>query len=63
MAMDKAAQEYDVFNKTQKITSDFDHAVAMLTGKQELVLYRKSIEIVIQEYADHIQMIANDVQL
>lgn len=35
MAMEKAAQEYDIFNKTQKITSDFDRAVAKLTGKQE----------------------------
>ena len=31
MAMEKAAQEYDIFNKTQKITSDFDRVVAKLT--------------------------------
>ena len=31
MALEKAAQEYDIFNKTQKITSDFDKAVAKLT--------------------------------
>ena len=31
MALEKAAQEYDIFNKTQKITSDFDRAVAKLT--------------------------------
>lgn len=30
-ALEKAAQEYNVFNKTQKITSDFDKAVAKLT--------------------------------
>ena len=30
-ALEKAAQEYNVFNKTQKITSDFDRAVAKLT--------------------------------
>ena len=34
-ALEKAAQEYNVFNKTQKITSDFDKAVAKLTeGKK-----------------------------
>ena len=33
-ALEKAAQEYNVFNKTQKITSDFDKAVALL-GKEE----------------------------
>lgn len=34
-ALEKAAQEYSVFNKTQKITSDFDRAVAKLTeGKK-----------------------------
>lgn len=32
MALEKAAQEYDIFKKTQKITSDFDKAVAKLTG-------------------------------
>lgn len=31
MALEKAAQEYDIFNKTQKITSDFDRVVAKLT--------------------------------
>lgn len=31
-ALEKAAQEYDIFNKTQRITSDFDKAVAKLTG-------------------------------
>ena len=30
-ALEKAAQEYDIFNKTQRITSDFDKAVARLT--------------------------------
>ena len=34
-ALEKVAQEYSVFNKTQKITSDFDRAVAKLTeGKK-----------------------------
>lgn len=34
-ALEKAAQEYNVFNKTQKIISDFDKAVAKLTeGKK-----------------------------
>lgn len=35
MALEKAAQEYEIFNKTQKITSDFDRAVAKLTGGQK----------------------------
>ena len=35
MAIDKASQEYDVFNRTQRITSDFDRAVAKLTGGQK----------------------------
>ena len=35
MALEKASQEYDVFNRTQRITSDFDRAVAKLTGGQE----------------------------
>ena len=35
MAIDKASQEYDVFNKTQRITSDFDRAVAKLTDGQK----------------------------
>ena len=34
MAMEKAAREYEFFNKTQKITSDFDRAVAGLTDSQ-----------------------------
>ena len=34
-ALEKAAQEYDVFNKTQRITSDFDRGVAKLTGGQK----------------------------
>lgn len=35
MAIEKAAQEYDVFNKTQRITSDFDREVEKLIGGQE----------------------------
>lgn len=35
MAIEKASQEYDVFNRTQRITSDFDRAVAKLTGGQK----------------------------
>ncbi len=35
MALEKAAQEYDVFNRTQRITSDFDRAVAKLTEGQK----------------------------
>lgn len=35
MAIEKAAQEYDVFNRTQKITSDFDRVIVKLTGGQE----------------------------
>lgn len=34
MAMEKAAREYEIFNKTQKITSDFDRVVAELTDSQ-----------------------------
>lgn len=34
-ALEKAAQEYEIFNRTQKITSDFDRAVAKLTGGQK----------------------------
>lgn len=35
-AIEKASQEYDVFNKTQRINSDFDKAVAQLIeGKKE----------------------------
>ena len=30
MALDKAGTEYDEFNKTQKITSDFDREVKKL---------------------------------
>ena len=33
-ALEKAAQEYEIFNKTQRITSDFDRAVARLTEGQ-----------------------------
>lgn len=33
--LEKAAQEYDVFNKTQRITSDFDKAVALLSDGQK----------------------------
>jgi hypothetical protein len=33
MALDKAGAEYDEFNKTQKITSDFDREVKKLMGK------------------------------
>ena len=35
MAVEKASREYDIFNKTQKITSDFDRAVAKLTDSQK----------------------------
>ncbi len=31
----KATQEYDIFNKTQKITSDFDREVKKIIGKKE----------------------------
>lgn len=34
-AVEKTAQEYDIFNKTQRITSDFDREVAKLTGGQK----------------------------
>ena len=34
-ALEKAAQEYGVFNKTQRITSDFDKAVALLSEGQK----------------------------
>lgn len=34
-ALEKAAQEYEIFNRTQRITSDFDRAVAKLTGGQK----------------------------
>lgn len=34
-ALEKAAQEYEIFNRTQKITSDFDRAVAELTAGQK----------------------------
>lgn len=34
-ALEKAAQEYEIFNRTQKIISDFDRAVAKLTGSQK----------------------------
>lgn len=35
MAIEKAAQEYDVFNRTQQITSDFDREVEKLIDSQE----------------------------
>ena len=35
MALEKASQEYDIFNKTQKITSDFDREIAKLTAGQK----------------------------
>ena len=35
MAIEKAAQEYDVFNRTQRITSDFDREVEKLIDSQE----------------------------
>ena len=31
----KAEAEYDIFNKTQKIVSDFDREVMKLLGKKE----------------------------
>lgn len=34
MAVEKASQEYDVFNRTQRITSDFDREVEKLIGSQ-----------------------------
>lgn len=34
-ALEKAAQEYEIFNKSQNITSDFDRAVAKLTAGQK----------------------------
>ena len=34
-ALEKASQEYDVFNRTQRITSDFDKAVALLSEGQK----------------------------
>jgi len=34
-ALEKAAQEYEIFNRTQKIISDFDRAVAKLTCSQK----------------------------
>ena len=33
MAKDKAGQEYDIFNKTQKIESDFDKSVKLIEDK------------------------------
>ena len=33
MAKDKAGQEYDIFNKTQKIESDFDKSVKAIEAK------------------------------
>ena len=33
-ALEKASQEYDIFNRTQRITSDFDKAVAYMNEKE-----------------------------
>ena len=35
IALEKAAQEYDIFNRTQKLTSDFDREIAKLTAGQK----------------------------
>ena len=35
MALEKAAQEYDIINRTQKLTSDFDREIAKLTAGQK----------------------------
>lgn len=35
MALEKASQEYDIFNRTQKLTSDFDREIAKLTAGQK----------------------------
>ena len=35
-AQDKAGAEYDKYNKTQKIESDFDREVKQLIHKQDL---------------------------
>lgn len=35
MALEKAAQEYDIFNRTQKLTSDFDREIAKLAAGQK----------------------------
>ena len=35
MALEKAAKEYDIFNRTQKLTSDFDREIAKLTAGQK----------------------------
>lgn len=34
-ALEKAEQEYDIFNKTQRIESDFDREVKKMLGSQE----------------------------
>jgi hypothetical protein len=36
MAESKARQEYDQFNKNQKIDSDFDREIRRMMGKDEL---------------------------
>lgn len=36
MALEKASQEYDIFNRTQKLTSDFDREIAKLTAGQKV---------------------------
>ena len=35
VALEKASQEYDIFNRTQKLTSDFDREIAKLTAGQK----------------------------
>lgn len=35
VALEKAAKEYDIFNRTQKLTSDFDREIAKLTAGQK----------------------------
>lgn len=35
MAEEKASSEYDIFNRTQKIDSDFDKAVRKQIGNKE----------------------------
>ena len=34
-AEEKAEREYEIFNKTQKIESDFDKEIKKLTGKMD----------------------------
>lgn len=35
MAIEKAAREYDIFNRTQKITSDFDREIEKMIDSQK----------------------------